>query len=235
MRDEGGDEATEAKIRDLEEAVCRDPGHLELRLALADYLEGAGRRTAAIEQIRQAIRLNPADPRNHERLGGLLLELGDLGGARSAFQEALRLFDGLRRVEAIMQELERALCALFPESHGYPSRHAEMAIQRTRAAVLHVPFELLALLEAGTRVQLAEVLRRQTRCREARTELNHALALLPSAGEQVERAMHAREPLAGYLEDRLLDSHKLLDEALPMLDQLREDIQAALRRLESEA
>ena len=54
----------------------------------------AGRLDRAIEYMRRAITLSPADVALHNNLGGMLLEHGDLDTAASAFRTALAIDPG---------------------------------------------------------------------------------------------------------------------------------------------
>lgn len=69
-----------------------DPqAHLRLGVAL---LHGLDRPADALEPLRHASRLAPADPLSHGELGYALNQIGEFVEARAEFDEALRLDPG---------------------------------------------------------------------------------------------------------------------------------------------
>ena len=73
------------------ESVSLAPQHYRPRLLLGEALQDAGRRAEAVEQFETAIRLEPADPTGHIKLGEALVQLGDVPAARKHLADALAL------------------------------------------------------------------------------------------------------------------------------------------------
>jgi len=72
-------------------ALDRAPGSAEPRVRYAALLAGSGRLDAAIEQLEQAIRLDPRDPDTHCALGDLLLRQKRTADAIRAYRAALAI------------------------------------------------------------------------------------------------------------------------------------------------
>ncbi|PYV33206.1 MAG: hypothetical protein DMG09_22805, partial [Acidobacteria bacterium] len=93
----------------LREVVRRQPGNPEAHMNLGNLLMKSGQTedaktcfsnarraaqdklAAARTQLREVVRLNPADAQAHINLGNLLIELGDTEDAKTCFSNALRL------------------------------------------------------------------------------------------------------------------------------------------------
>jgi Flp pilus assembly protein TadD len=81
-----------ATLRGLVELRPEDAeAHLRLGTGL---VHGLDQPAEALDSLRHAIGLAPADPRGHGELGYALNQLGDHAAARAAFEEALRLDPG---------------------------------------------------------------------------------------------------------------------------------------------
>jgi hypothetical protein len=73
------------------ESVSLAPTHYRPRLLLGEALEDEGRRDAAIEQYKTAIRLRPTVPDGYVRLGRSLAETGRFDDARRQFLRAIEV------------------------------------------------------------------------------------------------------------------------------------------------
>ncbi len=73
------------------ESVDLAPNHYRPRLLLGEALEDEGRRDAAIEEYKTAIRLRPDEPSGYVRLGRSLAETGRFDDARQQFMRAMEI------------------------------------------------------------------------------------------------------------------------------------------------
>ena len=71
--------------------VAKSPDNKRARITLGDVLSARGRELDAVEQYREAVRIEPLWDTGHERLGRSFDRLGRLTEAEEAFREAVRL------------------------------------------------------------------------------------------------------------------------------------------------
>jgi tetratricopeptide (TPR) repeat protein len=81
----------DAALKLLEEAVGKDPAHLEYRLDLARALDRAGKREEALVTFRQVIAQEPTSFTAHAELGDLLNRKGDQAAAVDSWTQAAGL------------------------------------------------------------------------------------------------------------------------------------------------
>jgi Flp pilus assembly protein TadD len=81
------------------EAVRRDPSDWRCHVALAEAL-GPVSPDAAVEVARTAVELAPREARSHEVLGEAAVRVDDLGLARRAYRNAIRLDPGNEHIRA---------------------------------------------------------------------------------------------------------------------------------------
>ena len=85
---------TEKEIREYEDAIARFPGSAALRVHYARVLSGIGRPDDALQQVREAVRLDPGNWFGRSTLASLLQEAGDIAGALEEKRATLRLVTG---------------------------------------------------------------------------------------------------------------------------------------------
>src|SRR4029077_15453239 len=73
------------------ESVSLAPTHYRPRLLLGEALEDEGRRDAAIDEYKTAIRLRPTEPSGYVRLGRSLAEPDRFDDARQLFLRAMEI------------------------------------------------------------------------------------------------------------------------------------------------
>lgn len=73
-------------VRLFREALAVDPRHARAAQSLAMALHGLGEREQALVAYRRAVELDPSDEPTRANLGALLLDLGDLEGARAELE-----------------------------------------------------------------------------------------------------------------------------------------------------
>jgi tetratricopeptide (TPR) repeat protein len=74
----------------LHELAAADPGNVDARILLGTTLSLQGRRSESIEQLHEAVRLQP-DSRAYNTLGMVLSRFIETNAAREAFEKALQL------------------------------------------------------------------------------------------------------------------------------------------------
>jgi len=77
------------------DTVAKCPASARARANLGSALYRAGQKSEAMEEMREATRLNPADPLAHLMLGNLLAESGRAADAAAEYQRAIQLDPGL--------------------------------------------------------------------------------------------------------------------------------------------
>jgi serine/threonine-protein kinase len=109
----------------LERALRTDPGNLESRVNLADYLAHAGRLDEAIEKYQAVIDTEPTHPAPFYGLADVLKRRGDVGDAISALRKAYEL-DGE----------DQGVAALASARTQQDMEKAEIVVARARLADL---------------------------------------------------------------------------------------------------
>ena len=95
-------------------------GAMEHARAAQSYL-AAGRTTAAIAEMEQALELEPANPRVHHAHGTLLFQIGQLEPAEAAFKKTLQL-------DAWFTEAHHFLGAVYTEMERYTEAEQEYGL-----------------------------------------------------------------------------------------------------------
>ena len=121
---------------------------------------------AALEELRETIRINPASPEAHTSLGQLLGAQHDAAGAAAAFAEAERL-------NKLKADAQAAAFAVNAGLERMKRHDVGGAIAKFREAVGLAPDN------AQAHFQLALALRRAGRLAEARAEFAAAQRLAP--------------------------------------------------------
>jgi tetratricopeptide (TPR) repeat protein len=121
----------------MEEAIKLFPDYFDARYALALDLARTGNADAAIAQLEQARRVNPADDRVYQSFGAILIEQKKYPLAAAAFAEAARLnplnprYPLMRGVAILyyVSEIDNAKQE-NPENRSYLLSRAEEALNR---------------------------------------------------------------------------------------------------------
>ncbi len=187
-------------VRELEQALRRDPENLSALESLAEGLGGLGHFQEALEAVRKAERLAPGDPDLRLTLATLEWGVGRPEAALAALEDALALDPGhtdaavqkglylaeLGRREETVALLERALerdpnhrrlACVYAAAVELPAGETAAAEARVRQAVEAEPF----LTEGWT--ALARVLEQQGRLDEAQAALEQGLSYVPREGD----------------------------------------------------
>jgi TolB-like protein/cytochrome c-type biogenesis protein CcmH/NrfG len=109
----------------LEKALRIDPGNLESRINLADYLAHAGRLDEAVAQYRSIVDTEPSNPSPLYGLAEVLKRRGDVTGAIAALAKAYELSGE-----------ERGTAALATARSQQDLENAEIVVARARLADL---------------------------------------------------------------------------------------------------
>jgi tetratricopeptide (TPR) repeat protein len=109
----------------VERALRTDPGNLESRINLADYLAHAGRLDEAVAQYRAVVDTEPSNPSPLYGLAEVLKRRGDATGAIAALRKAYELSGE-----------ERGTAALATARTQQDLENAEIAVARARLADL---------------------------------------------------------------------------------------------------
>ncbi len=137
-----------------EAAIAASPDSSMLYRELALVERDAGDRLIALEHLRRAIALDPADAQSHALVGGLLEADGDLDGALRAYDDALAI-DPRAPVERSRQGLRaRMAMALMPAE--YRAIDESPRVTRGDLAAL-IGVRLAAVLQRGVQGEAAVV------------------------------------------------------------------------------
>lgn len=100
----------EAAEQSLRQSCALDPGSAAAHFNLANVLRKSGRPGAADEAeacYRRTLALSPGMPEAHDCLGRILLERGDLAGAREQYRKAIQLNAGFAAAHANLATVYR--------------------------------------------------------------------------------------------------------------------------------
>ena len=86
--------------RAIQRALALAPGNAGFYLTAANIQQDMGDLTAAVDLLRQSIRVDPGFAQGHNNLGIVLTDMGRIGEAVSSFREAIRLNPAYARAYA---------------------------------------------------------------------------------------------------------------------------------------
>jgi TolB-like protein/Tfp pilus assembly protein PilF len=145
----------------VERSLRTDPGNLESRINLADFLAHAGRLDESVAQYRAVIDTDPTSPSPHYGLAQALKLRGDVKGAIAALKKAYEL-----------DTEERGVAALANARTAEDLARAEAAVTRARL----VDLEALAKERYVSPLELARLHAQLGEREPAFTQLGEALA-----------------------------------------------------------
>lgn len=247
----------DAALRHYEAAISRQPRSPWAHLSRAQLYWKRGAWGKALEDLDKANKLAGKDPFTDVWLerGIILLHLGDLEGARQAFDDVVEA-DGPRGPLGLSARLNRAVLefengdfeharaeydALLAESRGREEgesarlARAQLALRMDRPAEAEADLSRLLANDPHQPEYLGlRALARlaQDRAAEAEVDARHALALDPNAPSR-ERLWIRALLASGRAEDLQLDRPSVLRELPGPRQTVRAELRAAARRLES--
>ncbi len=120
----------------LRQTIAADPNNIDARVLLGTTLALRGVRGEAIEQLAEAVRLNPSSAKAHNEFGMVLSRFVEVKAARQEFDRALELDPGL--VEAhVNLSLVLAQAGELPAASDHLDRAIELQGNHPTAAYAH--------------------------------------------------------------------------------------------------
>ncbi len=120
----------------LRQTIAADPNNIDARVLLGTTLALQGVRGEAIEQLAEAVRLNPSSATAHNEFGMVLSRFVEVKGARQEFERSLELDPGLAEAHVNLS-LVLAQAGELAAARDHLDRAIELQGNNPKAAYAH--------------------------------------------------------------------------------------------------